>query len=73
MADYLGLGCRRYVGNPKQPTFFVYQLVDGEYQVSLFRGKNLVLSIPFPQLNLTVKQIFCADRDAVKNARIEAS
>jgi len=65
IADYLGLGGRRYIGNPKQPTFSVYQLVDGEYQVSLFRGDDLVLSPTFPQLNLTVKQIFSAGRDAV--------
>jgi len=65
IADYLGLGGRRYIGNPKQPTFSVYQLVDGEYQVSQFRGDYLILSPTFPQLNLTVKQIFSAGRDAV--------
>jgi Uma2 family endonuclease len=65
IADYLGLGGRRYIGNPKQPTFFVHHLVDGEYQVSLFRGDDLVLSPTFPQLNLTVKQIFSAGRNAV--------
>lgn len=65
IADYLGLGGRRYIGNPKQPTFSVYQLVDGEYQVSLFRGDYLVLSPTFTQLNLTVKQIFIAGRNAV--------
>ena len=31
IADYLGLGGRRYIGNPKKPTFSVYHLVDGEY------------------------------------------
>ena len=65
IADYLGLGGRRYIGNPKQPTFSVYQLVDGEYQVSQFRGSDRVLSPTFPQLNLTVQQIFSAGRDAV--------
>jgi Uma2 family endonuclease len=35
--DYLGSGGRRFIGNPKQPTFSVYQLIDGEYQVKLFR------------------------------------
>ncbi|PSB30803.1 hypothetical protein C7B69_08340 [filamentous cyanobacterium Phorm 46] len=58
IADYLGLGGRRYIGNPKQPTFFVHHLVDGEYQSSQFRGDDRVLSPTFPQLNLTVKQIF---------------
>lgn len=65
IADYLGLGGRRYIGNPKQPTFFVHHLVDGEYQVSLFRGSDRVVSPTFMQLNLTVQQIFSADRDAV--------
>ncbi|MEG5045385.1 Uma2 family endonuclease [Microcoleus sp. B4-C1] len=73
IADYLGLGGRRYIGNPKQPTFSVYQLVDGEYQVSHFRGNERVLSPTFPQLNLTVQQIFSAGRDTVKNARLEDS
>jgi Uma2 family endonuclease len=57
IADYLGLGGRRYIGNPKQPTFLVHNLVDGEYQSSQFRGDDRVLSPTFPQLNLTVTQI----------------
>ncbi|MEG4285587.1 Uma2 family endonuclease [Microcoleus sp. A006_D1] len=65
IADYLGLGGRRYIGNPKQPTFFVNHLVDGEYQISQFRGSDRVLSPTFPQLNLTVQQIFSAGQDAV--------
>jgi len=73
IADYLGLGGRRYIGNPKQPTFSVYQLVDGEYQVSQFRGSDRVVSPTFWQLNLTVKQIFSAGRDTVENARLEDS
>ena len=65
IADYLGLGGRRYIGTPKQPTFSVYHLVDGEYQVSHFRGSDRVVSPTFPQLNLTVQQIFSAGRDAL--------
>jgi Uma2 family endonuclease len=56
--DYLGLGGRRFIGNPKQPTFSVYQLVDGEYQVKLFRGDDRIESPAFPELNLTAQQIF---------------
>lgn len=56
--DYLGLGGRRYIGNPKQPTISVYNLVEGEYMVNLFRGENSVSSISFPELNLTAEQIF---------------
>ena len=73
IADYLGLGGRRYIGNPKQPTFSVYQLVDGEYQVSQFRGSDRVVSPTFGQLNLSVQQIFSAGRDTVENARLEDS
>ena len=55
IADYLGLGGRRYIGIPKQPTFSVYQLVDGEYQVSVFRNGDRIQSPTFPELDLTLE------------------
>ena len=58
IVDYLGLGGRRFIGNPKQPTFSVYQLVDGEYQVKQFRGADRIQSPIFTELNLTPEQIF---------------
>jgi len=58
IVDYLGLGGSRYIGSPKQPTLSVYQLVDGEYQIKLFRGDERVESLAFSELNLTAKQIF---------------
>ena len=58
IVDYLGLGGSRYIGSPKQPTLSVYQLVDGEYQIKLFRGDKRVESAVFPELKLTAKQIF---------------
>jgi Uma2 family endonuclease len=58
IVDYLGLGGSRYIGSPKQPTLSVYQLVDGEYQIKLFRGDEKVESAVFPELNLTAAQIF---------------
>ncbi|MFB8794672.1 MAG: Uma2 family endonuclease [Microcoleus sp.] len=60
IVDYLGLGGRRYIGNPKQPTLSVYQLVDGEYDLSQFRGDDRIESAAFPELNLTAKQVFDA-------------
>ncbi len=48
----------RFIGNPKQPTFSVYQLVDGEYQVKLFRNGDRIESPIFPELNLTPQQVF---------------
>jgi Uma2 family endonuclease len=53
--DYLGLGGRKFIGNPKQPTLSVYQLVDGEYQVKQFRGDDMVESLAFPELRLTAE------------------
>ncbi|MEG3845598.1 Uma2 family endonuclease [Microcoleus sp. herbarium19] len=58
IVDYLGLGGRRYIGNPKQPTLSVYQLVDGEYDLTMFRGHEKIESPAFPELNLTAQQVF---------------
>jgi Uma2 family endonuclease len=60
IVDYLGLGGRRFIGNPKQPTLSVCQLVDGEYQVKQFRGIDQIESMAFPGLQLTAEQIFSA-------------
>ncbi|NER49631.1 MAG: Uma2 family endonuclease [Symploca sp. SIO1B1] len=60
IADYLELGGRRYIGSPKQPTFSVCQLIDGEYQISHFRGDERIISEAFPEFNLTVNQVFTA-------------
>lgn len=58
VVDYAALGARKFIGNPKQPTFSIYQLIDGEYQVTQFRGNDKIQSPMFPELNLTVEQIF---------------
>lgn len=60
--DYLGLGGRRFIGNPKQPTVSVYQLIEGEYVVKQFRENSLIESATFTELNLTASQIFQAAR-----------
>ena len=60
IVDYLGLGGRRFIGNPKQPTISIYQLVDGEYEVSQFRGDETIQSPTFAELNLTAQQVFQA-------------
>ncbi|MCC3415476.1 MAG: Uma2 family endonuclease [Microcoleus sp. PH2017_29_MFU_D_A] len=60
VVDYAALGGRRFIGNPKQPTISVYQLVDGEYQISQFRGNDIVESLAFPELKLTAEKIFLA-------------
>ncbi|MEC4818004.1 MAG: Uma2 family endonuclease [Scytonema sp. PMC 1069.18] len=58
IVDYLALGGRRFIGNPKQPTISVYSLVEGEYQVTLFRNGDRIISPTFPELVLTAEQIF---------------
>lgn len=58
IVDYAALGGRRFIGNPKQPTFTVCQLVDGEYQLQQFRAGDRLLSPTFPNLALTVDQVF---------------
>ncbi|RCJ22131.1 hypothetical protein A6S26_22470 [Nostoc sp. ATCC 43529] len=66
IVDYAALGGRNFIGNPKQPTISVCNLVDGEYQISRFResdacgGKQRIVSQTFPELNLTPNQIFQA-------------
>ncbi|MCC5631841.1 Uma2 family endonuclease [Nostoc sphaeroides CHAB 2801] len=60
IADYAALGARKFIGNPKQPTIFVCELVDGEYQMTAFQGNTAISSPTFPQLNLTAQQIFNA-------------
>ncbi|KAF3884620.1 MULTISPECIES: Uma2 family endonuclease [Nostocales] len=58
IVDYAALGGRKFIGNPKQPTITVCELIDGEYQMAPFRGDDLIASPTFPQLNLTAQQVF---------------
>ncbi|MEH2242760.1 Uma2 family endonuclease [Nostoc sp.] len=60
IVDYAALGGRRFIGNPKQPTVSLYTLIEGEYQVSQFRGSDRIISPTLPELNLTAEQIFQA-------------
>jgi Uma2 family endonuclease len=65
--DYLGLGGKRYIGNPKQPTISIYYLVEDEYQVNQFRGDEFLVSPTFPELKLTAELIFQAGRSPEDN------
>jgi len=62
IADYAALGGRNFLGNPKEPTLSIYQLIEGEYQVSQFRGNDAIASPTFPEFKLTAEQIFQIDR-----------
>ncbi|MBD2576606.1 Uma2 family endonuclease [Oscillatoria sp. FACHB-1406] len=60
IVDYLGLGGREYIGNPKQPTMTVCQLVREFYEKNLLRANDLLLSSIFPELSLPIEEIFAA-------------
>jgi Uma2 family endonuclease len=55
-----GLGGRRYIGSPKQPTITICSLVDGVHVTQLFRRGDVLISPSFSSLRLTVDQIFSA-------------
>lgn len=57
IVDYLAIGSRDYLGNPKVPTVFVYQLNTGIYQVTAYRGSERIISPTFPELELSVDDI----------------
>jgi len=58
IVDYLAIGSRDFLGNPKEPSVFVYRLDEsGQYQSTRFQGTDRIISPTFPELNLTVEQI----------------
>ncbi len=61
IVDYAALGGRRFIGNPRQPTLSVCELIDGEYEIRQFRGNDRIISPTFPDLALTVQQVFAAE------------
>jgi Uma2 family endonuclease len=60
VVDYAALGGMKFIGNPKQSTVSLYQLVGEEYQVTKFTGNSPIISPTFPNLSLTAQQIFDA-------------
>ncbi len=60
IADYAGLGGTRHIGKPKQPTLSVCTLVNGEYEIHLFRGNQTIVSPTFPGLKLMAEQVLRA-------------
>ena len=58
IVDYLALGSRNYLGNPKEPNVFVYLLDEnGVYQMTAYRGTERIISRTFPELALTAEQV----------------
>jgi Uma2 family endonuclease len=60
IVDYNGLGGRRYIGSPKQPTITVCSWVNGLYETRLFRSGDGLVSPAFPRLQLTAAEVFQA-------------
>ncbi|MBW4592396.1 MAG: Uma2 family endonuclease [Brasilonema angustatum HA4187-MV1] len=55
--DFRGLGGLQFIGNPKQPTFTVCQLVNGIYQQQQYRLGDSIYSYLFPNLDLKLDDI----------------
>jgi Uma2 family endonuclease len=69
IVDYLAISfgsatriaSRTYLGNPKEPAVLVYLLNEsGVYQMTSYRGDERIISRTFPELALTVAQVFAA-------------
>ncbi|MBW4566661.1 MAG: Uma2 family endonuclease [Tolypothrix carrinoi HA7290-LM1] len=60
IVDYLAIASRNYLGNPKVPSVFVYQLIDGQYQVQQYKESDRIISQTFPELAVTVEQVVTA-------------
>ncbi len=57
IVDYMAIASRSYLGNPKVPMVFIYQLKDGKYECKSFKNNDKITSCIFPELNLTVQEI----------------
>ncbi|MDB9489434.1 Uma2 family endonuclease [Dolichospermum circinale CS-534/05] len=62
IVDYLAIASRSYLGNPKLPTIFVYELIDGKYQFKAFTGTEKIISPTFSELNITVEDVIKASQ-----------
>lgn len=57
IVDFRGLGGLQFIGNPKQPTFTVCQLINGAYQQQQYRLKDTIASHLFPNLQLKLEDL----------------
>ena len=61
LVDYLAIGSRDYLGDPKLPSVLIFTLnAEGKYQMTIFQNSDRLISPTFPELNLTVEQIMAA-------------
>ncbi|MBH8576635.1 Uma2 family endonuclease [Nostocaceae cyanobacterium CENA369] len=57
IVDFQGLGGLQFIGNPKQPTFTVCQLVNGVYQQQQYRLGDTISSHLLPNLQMKLDEI----------------
>ncbi|MBR8839844.1 MAG: Uma2 family endonuclease [Stigonema ocellatum SAG 48.90 = DSM 106950] len=57
IVDFRGLGGKEFIGNPKQPTFTVCQLIKGAYQQQRYRLGDAITSHLFPNLQLKLDDV----------------
>lgn len=62
IVDYLGLGGRDYIGDPKQPTLTLCVLEGDRYRKHLLRGSDRIESPTFSTLELSAADVFAAGR-----------
>lgn len=57
IVDFRGLGGLQFIGNPKQPTFTICQLVNGMYQQRQYRLGDYLYSYLFPNIQLRLDDV----------------
>jgi Uma2 family endonuclease len=57
IVDFRALGGIQFIGNPKQPTLTICQLINGVYQQEKYRLGDRIISPLFPDLKLKLDDI----------------
>jgi Uma2 family endonuclease len=61
IVDYLAIGSRDCLGDPKIASIFIFTLdTERKYQMARFQNCDRLISPTFPELNLTVDQVMAA-------------
>jgi Uma2 family endonuclease len=58
LVDYLAIGPRSYLGEPKELAVLVFVLDEtGKYQLTTYQNEAPIISPTFPELSLTMAQV----------------
>lgn len=57
LVDCRGLGGIAFIGKPKQPTFTVCELVNGDYRQQQYRLEEMIASPLLPELCLCLRDL----------------